>query len=195
MRWSSKLAFAALMGGPAGVVAQPAPLEIRLEHGSDGEARTRDQLLRLLREHDVERWIFTRDIVIDERAIPHSHPVLTLHTRHLAEDLHLLATFIHEQFHWLVSEREAETAAAIAELRERWPEVPAGHPLGGRDEYSTYVHLIVCDMELQGMERLVGRDRAAGTLGTWTHYTWIYERVLTDPVVREITSRHGFIVP
>lgn len=33
-------------------------------------------------------------------AIPYSHPVLTLHTRHLKDDLALLSTFVHEEYHW-----------------------------------------------------------------------------------------------
>ena len=40
------------------------PIEIELKKGSPEEARTRDQLQRLLREHDLERWIFTRKVVI-----------------------------------------------------------------------------------------------------------------------------------
>src|SRR5262249_41281436 len=64
------------------------------------EAQTKEQLLRLLKTYDVSRWIFTKSIVIDERAIPHSHPVLTLHARHLQDDELLLSTFVHEQFHW-----------------------------------------------------------------------------------------------
>lgn len=49
----------------------------------------------------MQRWIRTRDVVVEEKAIPHSHPVLTLNTQYLKNDNALLATFIHEQFHWL----------------------------------------------------------------------------------------------
>lgn len=190
-----ELAVLAGLAVPFGADAQEPPLEVTLEHGTVAEERTRDQLLRLVREHDVGPWLFTRTIRIDERQIPHSHPVLTLHTRHLDDDLALLATFIHEQFHWFVADRDAQTESAIAEFRARWPEVPVGEGQGARDTYSTYLHLIVCDLELQGMERLVGRERAAQVLGGTTHYRWIYERVLTDPFVRATTTRWGFIVP
>ncbi|HWM90571.1 MAG TPA: hypothetical protein VN493_07375 [Thermoanaerobaculia bacterium] len=60
-----------LSGAPA---APPVavPLEIELKQGSPDEARTRDQLLRLLQEHDLGRWIFTRKVMIDgsPRVIP-----------------------------------------------------------------------------------------------------------------------------
>jgi hypothetical protein len=39
-------------------------------------------------------------MVIKERAIPHSHPVLTLNTRNLDSDDQLLSAFLHEQLHW-----------------------------------------------------------------------------------------------
>jgi hypothetical protein len=50
-------------------------LDIALKHGSPREARAKAQLQRLLKTYDVSRWISTRSIVVDEQAIPHSHPV------------------------------------------------------------------------------------------------------------------------
>ena len=76
-----------------------ATIEIRLRQGTTGEAQTRDQLRRLLATYDLSPWLYTRSVVIDERAIPFSHPFLTLHTRHLKDDDLLLSTFVHEQFH------------------------------------------------------------------------------------------------
>src|SRR5262245_52213072 len=75
-------------------------IEISLKNGSRAEIKTRDQLQRLLRTYDLSKWIFTKSILIDEKAIPHSHPVLTIHTRHLKDDELLLSTFVHEQLHW-----------------------------------------------------------------------------------------------
>src|SRR5215470_9502151 len=86
-------------------------LEITLKHGTAAEAQTREQLQRLLATYDLSPWIYTKSIVIDERAIPFSHPVLTLHTRHAKEDELLLSTFVHEQFHWFLAERPEATEA------------------------------------------------------------------------------------
>ena len=46
--------------------------------------------IRLLRTYDLSPWFFTNVIVIDEKAVPHSHPVLTLYTRHGRDDEHNL---------------------------------------------------------------------------------------------------------
>ena len=72
-------------------------IEIALKSGTPREVQTKEQLQRLLKTYDLSKWIFTRSILIDEKAIPHSHPVLTLHTRHLKDDDLLLSTFVHEQ--------------------------------------------------------------------------------------------------
>src|SRR5688500_14429317 len=84
------------------VVGQ-AKLDIVLKQGTPNEAQTRDQLQRLLATYDLSPWLYTKSIVIDERAIPFSHPVLTLHTRHLKDDELLISTFVHEQFHWFLA--------------------------------------------------------------------------------------------
>lgn len=170
-------------------------LDVTLEHDSEEERATRSQLLRLVGEYDVSEWLYTHRVRIDETEIPHSHPVLTLHTRHLNEDEMLLSTFVHEQFHWL---EDGETLqafnAAMADFAEVFPDAPGRDGGGARDRESTFRHLIVCDLELQAMTRLIGEDRARGLLSRITHYTWIYERVLEDPRVREINARHGFVL-
>lgn len=182
-----------LLPGLAG--AQEAEeVRIELEHGSEGEERMAQELRELLDEYDLEPWILTRDVLIDERSIPHSHPVLTIHTRHIGDELHLLTTFLHEQLHWLEEARPETWGLAMEDFRALFPEVPASSQGGARDEESTYRHLLVCDLELQAMTSLVGEERARETLGRITHYEWIYERVLDDPRVREVSLRHGFDV-
>src|SRR5689334_21138216 len=102
-------------GTPAAPPVPAAPLEIELKQGSPEEVRTRDQLLRLLGSYDLGRWIFTRKVVIDgsPQVIPHSHPVLTLSTRHLKDDDLLLSTFVHEQLHWYLSENHERAEPAL----------------------------------------------------------------------------------
>lgn len=194
------LASGAVSGDPLAGQEPGQPLsarvQIELEHGSEGEQAAADQLRRLLDAYDVARWTWTERVRIDETAIPHSHPVLTLHTRSVGAGLDQLATYLHEQFHWWVDERSDAEGAAIAEFRELFPEVPVAANGGGgaRDEYSTYLHLIVCDLEFQAMAALVGDARAREILASYRHYRWIYDQVLTDPRVREVNLRHGFDV-
>ena len=157
-----------------------ANLEITLKQNTPDEARTRDQLRRLLATYDLSSWIYTTSIVIDERAIPFSHPVLTLHTRHAHDDELLLSTFVHEQFHWFLAERREPTELAIADLRKLFPTVPAGGTAGARDEYSTYLHLLVCYLEQQADLRVLGELKTKQVMDFWAtdHYTWVYEMVI-----------------
>lgn len=168
------------------------PLEITLAK-DDGLTRgTRDQLLRLLDQHDLSKWLFTRKIHIESGVIPHSHPVLTLSTRYIQDDELLLATFVHEQLHWFLDDKHDAVRAAVADFGEMFPAVPVGYPDGARDEYSTYMHLIVCSLEHAGVEELLGQLRARWTMEFWAthHYRWIYRTILDhrreiDGVLRE----------
>jgi hypothetical protein len=173
------LFFVAALAAGQGVFAQT-HLDITLKQGTPDEARTRDQLRRLLATYDLSPWIYTTSIVIDERAIPFSHPVLTLHTRHAKDDDLLLSTFVHEQFHWFLAERHEPTELAIADLRKLFPTVPAGGTVGARDEYSTYLHLLVCYLEQQADIRLLGELGTKHVMDFWAtdHYTWVYQTVI-----------------
>lgn len=178
------------------VTAQVGTTDVRiaLAHGSAAEATARTDLEALLAEHDVERWIETRRVVVDEEAIPHSHPVLTVSTRYRDDPRRLMATFLHEQFHWLVNRRPQAEADAMAAFRAIWPDAPGREGRGARDQASTYLHLVVCDLEYQALTVLYGDVIARRILRETTHYEWIYERVLDDGRVREINERFGFVV-
>lgn len=159
-------------------------ISITLAQNSRAEARTKQQLERLLATYDLSKWVFTRAVVVDEKAdIPHSHPRLTLNTRHLLDDELLLSTFVHEQMHWFVSAREKETGEALKELRVMFPKVPSGNREGARDERSSYTHLIVIYLEYRALRELLGELRARQVMEFWTHdhYTWIYKTVLERP--------------
>src|ERR1700746_2589308 len=88
------VAFAATTSAQQPATGKTSPrgaaVEIELRHNTPNEQATADQLRRLLTKFDVSPWLFTGRVLIDEQAIPHSHPVLTLHTRHLAQDSELL---------------------------------------------------------------------------------------------------------
>lgn len=168
-------------------------LEISLAHGSAAEAQTREQLQRLLNQYDLSDWVWTRRVIIDSSAIPHSHPTLTLHTRHLHDDLLLLSTFVHEQYHWYATVHDRQTAAAIGELREMYPSVPVGGRDGASSQYSSYLHLIVCYAEYRQMMRLVGPGRARQVMEFWAgdHYRGIYRHVLDDEQsIGLVVARH-----
>jgi hypothetical protein len=173
---------------------QPAPLEIKLQHGDAAETQERDQLLRLLRTYDVKPWIFTHALIIDSSpgVIPHSHPVLTLHTRHLKDDDLLLSTFVHENLHHFLDQNHEKTEAAKRELRAVFPKVPVGYPEGADSEDSSYEHLIVNYLEYRADKELLGEERAFQVIQFWMadHYRWIYRQLLEEgyqigPIVRK----------
>lgn len=179
------------------VIAQTAStqLEISLKHNDQREQQTKQQLQRLLSAYDVSNWTFTQKVIIESgfNVIPHSHPVLTLSTRHLKDDELLLSTFVHEQLHWYLGVKPKETDEAYKELRSMFPKVPVGFPEGGRDEESTYKHILVCYLEYQAVRGLLGELKAKQVMEFWAtdHYTWIYKTILErEREIGSLLSKH-----
>lgn len=177
------------VGACAPATSQDPPVTIRTVNGTASEQSRAEQLRRALDRWDVEAWTYTREIAVEDNVIPHSHPVLTI-TGGPATDDEVLGTFLHEQFHWLEDADPGFTAAMRA-FAEAFPDAPEGGPEGARDRESTYRHLVVNDLEYQALTELVGRDRAREILEGHGFYTWIYDRVLNDPVVRRINEANG----
>lgn len=185
-----------LLHAPAWAQAGRVPLEITLKHADDKrEMLTRDQLRRLVSQHDLSKWLFTKKVLIDRDAgIPHSHPVLTLDTDYLKDDELLLATFVHEQIHWHLTQKDEQTKRAIAELKGLFPNAPAGPPDGARDQESTYLHLIVCYLEYQAVRELLGELRGRQVIEFWAthHYRWVYRQVLDEGRrIGGVVRKHG----
>jgi hypothetical protein len=167
-------------------------IKVELKHDSLREQQTKVQLEKLFASYDLHKYTFTHEVVIDEKAIPHSHPVLTLHTRHLDSDDELLSTYVHEQLHWYLEEHRKQTESAEAELRKIYPKVPVGYPDGAQDEESTYLHLIDCYLEMQADRQLLGVDRTADLMKFWAgdHYKWVYKTVIQDEAaIRGVVER------
>ena len=171
-------------------------ISIQLANQTGSERQTEQQLKRILKQYDLGAWTFTRSIVIDENEIPHSHPVLTLHTRHIRDDELLLSTYIHEQLHWFVAQHPREASEAVRELKSLYPDIPVGFPEGSSDAEGNYEHLIVVYLEYRADQRILGELRAKNVMDFWSgdHYTWIYKEVLSHPrKVEKILKEHGLI--
>lgn len=169
-------------------------LEISLKHGNDREKQTKDQLQRLLKQYDLAKWIFTKKILIEFKVIPHSHPVLTINTRHLDDDPRFLSMFIHEQIHWFASNKYSQTSKAMEELKTIYPDAPDGPPEGARNKESTYLHLIVCYLEYDAMRELLGVEKAKKIMeeSSKDFYKWIYRTVLSDgDRINAILAKNG----
>ena len=61
--------------------------------------------------------------------------------------------------------------------------MPAGFPEGARNEYSTYLHLLVGYLEYRADRELLGELKAKQVMDFWAadHYRWIYKTVLERP--------------
>jgi hypothetical protein len=172
-------------------------IEISLKKGTDKESKGKEQLERIIGQYKdkIKKWFFTTKIEIDEMTIPFSHPILTLNSNYLENDLKQLSNFLHEEFHWLEESMPTQKDKAINDFKILFPEAPVGGNSGARDIYSTYLHLIVCDLELQAMTVVVGEKIARQILSEWTHYTWIYDKILHDKRIRQINTKNDFVIP
>lgn len=182
--------------GFAGALQAQAQLKITLKNNNQAEQLAQEELERLLKTYDLSPYFFTKEIVIESRVVPHSHPVLTLNTRDVGRPLELLTTFLHEQIHRSLSdwpERVQVTEKAIEELKGVFPNVPVGRPYGAKNQNSTYLHLIVCWLELQALQSYIGGPAARRVLVSETHYRWIYATVLSNvgEKVGDIVRKHG----
>lgn len=179
--------FGAFQSGNGKAVA------ILLKHGSPQEIQTKVQLERLLSEFDLQPWTFTQTVMIDQTAIPHSSPVLTLHTRHLNSDDLLMSTYVHEQIHWFLDSRESNAHLAEEDLEKVYPSVPVGYPDGADSQQATYEHLIVCYLEMKADREILGEKRGTEVVRFWAtdHYRWVYRTVLQDEqIIGKVISKH-----
>jgi hypothetical protein len=170
-------------------------IKIVLKNNSEKETQAKEQLERIIKQFPdpIKMCITTDTVVIDEfTKIPHSHPVITLNASYLWSDTAQLAILLHEGLHWKVDAMPAQAKKAIEEFTRMFPEAPDKGPLGAQNLYSTYLHLIVCDLELQALELAIGTNAARNRLSRKPYYKWIYEKVLNNPDVRRINLKYSF---
>jgi hypothetical protein len=165
---------------------------IKLAHNTGRERQTSEQLQQIISSYDLSKYSFTREVVIEERAMNHAFPVLTLNVRFADSADELLSSYVHEQLHWYLREHDAQQKAAIAELRQMYPNAPVGLPRGADSAYSTYGHLVDCYLEIQADRELIGPKRTDEVIRNKPWYTWIYSTVLRDEQrVRDVVDEHN----
>ncbi|HKF38391.1 MAG TPA: hypothetical protein VKB35_15955 [Ktedonobacteraceae bacterium] len=173
------------------------PPEIILVKDSAKEQQTREQLLRLFERYRLDKWRYTSKIQIEERAIPHSHPVLTLGTQHVNDPGQLLGTYIHEQMHWflMLAEKFEHAKRARDEFRRMYPVLPVKLPEGCGSAFSNYLHIQINYLEYLGLIELLGAGEGRSVVERiTTHYTKIYTLVLQDNErIGKVMTRHNLI--
>lgn len=173
------------------------PPEIILVKSTEKEQQVREQLLRLFERYPLDKWLYTAKVQIEEGAIPHSHPVLTLGTRHISDPRQLLGIYIHEQLHWflMLAEKFERAKRARDEFRRMYPVLSVKLPEGSGSAFSNYLHIQVNYLEYLGLIELLGAGEARSIIERiTTHYTKIYALVLQDnECIGEIMARHNLI--
>ncbi|MEZ5850552.1 MAG: hypothetical protein R3D68_07890 [Hyphomicrobiaceae bacterium] len=171
-------------------------IDIDLDHAAREAARIRDWLSALRRRHDLSRFEYTRLVQIVPAGPTHSHPILTLGTRFTETEDLLLATYLHEQMHWylwlLGGPDHDPIAPFYDELVRRYPKAPIKLPEGARNYEQTYLHLVVCWLEVAAVTELIGRERAEALCDTQWGYRWIYRTVVADrEALGALLREHG----
>lgn len=174
------------------LVMPAAPVvKITTKAGTDRELRTKAMLERVLQDYDLSKYTFTREVVIEQNAINHAFPVLTLNGRFADSEDELLSSFVHEQLHWHLRDRGSALQTAIGELRRFYPRVPVGGTEGAETEQSTYGHLIDCYLEIIADRHFIGPERTDKVVANKGHYTWIYATILQDePRIASLVARN-----
>jgi hypothetical protein len=144
------------------------------------ETQTKQQLENLLSKYNLDKYLFSKEVVIAWLAVSHSDPVITLGTNHLENDNELLSVFLHEELHVYLGLNKENTENAISQLKSIYPDVPNESKGGAKTEYSTYLHLIVCFLEYEELTKIIGMDEAIKTLLSNSKYKWVYEKVIKD---------------
>ena len=175
--------------------AQTPRLKIKTKHHDPQEEAKKRQIERLAQQYDLKKYTLTRDIVIERGVISHSHPTLTLNLRFLDNDDLALSAYVHEQGHWVLTERGPRgNGALFDDLTRSFHIVDYSVPNGDGEMKSSYFHIAVCMLEWQAMEALVGAERARSAI-EWKqrdHYKAIYAIVLNQRLeVEGILSRSG----
>jgi hypothetical protein len=171
-------------------------ITIDVAHGSERERQTKVGLEQVLASYDLRKYAFTDHVVIEESAINHAFPVLTLNARFANSPDELLASYIHEQLHWYLREHLPRQQDAIADLRRMYPNAPVGLPEGAETAYSTYGHLVDCYLEILAVRQLIGPERTTAVIDDKHHYTWIYQTIIRDEErIAAVVSSHHLQLP
>lgn len=159
-----------------------AQVNIDTMNQSKDELKIKRMLETLQEKYNLEPWIYTDKVIVDSGVgTPHSHPVLTMNTndKYLNSEANLLATFLHEQFHWhLIENGNAPKGEFRKAIKAKFPGVQFERPFGSGAEGSTLSHIIVCYLEFKALASLIGEAEAAHTLQTRRHYTWVFGTVV-----------------
>lgn len=173
-------------------------LEIEEINPNELTRLTKEYLLHFNQKHNLEPFLYTKKIHINSDGSSQSHPVLTLSTKSAHYPERVLSIFLHEQFHWWVSEVSDDNfKSAMRDLKSIYPELPESGMAASI--FSTYLHLIICWLEFKATTKLIGENEAKKVILSYIHeaqiYAWIYEQVLDNQNGIEKILRKWNLIP
>ena len=159
-----------------------ADVSITAVNNSEDELKIKHELELLQKTHDLSPWIITDTIEVDEKArTPRSHPVLTMSTQeeYLNNDIKLLSSFLHEQFHWhVIKNGRGSKSEFRAAIKAEFPNVQFERPFGSGTEGGTLSHIVICYLEYIVLSELIGKEHAIKNISANEYYIWVYQTIL-----------------
>lgn len=156
-------------------------VQITLKNNSSNELRVKDILNKILKQYACP--VFADKVLIEENAISHSYPILTLGTTwfvlgervpysemdHDFVFLSILETFVHEQFHWFsVSCYEKKSGAFDYLLKDY---VPFGDEYrSNNDKYIHLIEMIVCWNTRNFLQTILTNKQIEAIYDHWRPY-------------------------
>lgn len=172
------------------------PWSISMKSNSTTEQASKAHLEKIINQYDLDKYIYTKTVMVEDSTIPHSHPVLTINTADTTDE-NLISTFMHEQMHWFILSRSDDTKTVVELLKMEFPGAPVQLPDGSGDVQSTYEHLIVCYYEYQALKELTGKEKADKVINSLKDrlYKWIYKTMLEhEEKIRHILKDNDLIL-
>ena len=160
-------------------------------------AMTKQNILNLAQVYELSPFLYSKDVHVQSQVTPHSHPVITLSTRHAEQPKKILSTLLHEELHWWLETNKLQTETAIKELAKMYPKAPIA---GKSTRRETYVHLMVCYLELKALSFYLGDKEAKNIITSLMRkdkiYPWAYYQVLyKDYAIRQVIRRNKLLPP
>lgn len=172
------------------------PWSISMKSSSTTEQASKARLGKIINQYDLDKYIYTKTLMVEDSTIPHSHPVLTINTADTTDE-NLISTFVHEQMHWFILSKSEDTKTVVELLKMEFPGAPVQLPDGSGDVQSTYEHLIVCYYEYQALKELTGKENAYKVINSLKDrlYKWIYKTMLEhEEKIGDILTDNGLIL-
>ena len=187
---------ASLLVGQQTPPASPDAIDIQTAHGTSAETQTKMLLQSLIRKYDLAKYTFTDKVIIEQGAMNHSFPVITLNVRFRDLPDNLLSSYVHEQIHWYLRDHNDARVAAIDELEQKYPNAPTQYPEGGGSKESTYGHLITCYLEMRADRQLIGEKRTKRVIEQTPWYSWVWKTVVNDePTIAAVVKEQHLEMP